>query len=68
MPARSTFTINLKEGFPHLPGAPIVEAVIHWRALAAKPLKESAVPEVLQQRFGEYECQEQQEIGAAFRA
>jgi len=28
--------INLKEPFPHLPGAPIVEAIIHWQTRATK--------------------------------
>ncbi len=32
MNAWPTFTINPAEEFPHLDRAPIVEAVIHWRA------------------------------------
>jgi uncharacterized protein (TIGR04255 family) len=68
MPARPTFTIDLEEDFPRLARPPIVEAVIHWRAPAAKPLKDSTVLKALQQRFDDYKWQEQQEVGAAFQA
>ena len=36
MAAPERFHFNLDEEFPHLPSAPIVEAVIHWRARAEK--------------------------------
>ena len=32
----NVFKIDLSESFEHLPNAPIVEAVIHWRARAEK--------------------------------
>jgi len=39
MSAQPAFTIDLKEKFKHLPRAPIVEAVIHWRARGEKKIK-----------------------------
>lgn len=65
MGAEPIFIINREEKFPHLPAAPIVEAVIHWRSPAEKPLNDAAIPKKLQERFPEYQFQEQQEIEAA---
>lgn len=36
--------IDTSESFPHLPGAPIVEAVIHWRARSGKDLQGLEAP------------------------
>lgn len=48
------FTIDLSETFPHLPGAPIVEAVIHWRARAGSGLEPDALRQELAARLPEY--------------
>jgi uncharacterized protein (TIGR04255 family) len=58
------FKIDLSESFEHLPNAPIVEAVIHWRARAEKKLEPDALLEQLKHRLPEYpNHQRQQEIG-----
>jgi uncharacterized protein (TIGR04255 family) len=58
------FKIDLSESFEHLPNAPIVEAVIHWRARAEKKLDPDALLEQLMDRVPEYpNHQRQQEIG-----
>ena len=58
------FKIDLSESFEHLPNAPIVEAVIHWRARAEKKLEPDALLEQLKERLLEYpNPQRQQEIG-----
>jgi uncharacterized protein (TIGR04255 family) len=54
MPARPTFTIDLKEGFPKLPRAPIVEAVIHWRARSEKKLKRDELRQQLVEKLPDY--------------
>jgi len=38
MAAQPVFKLDLSERFPHLPRAPIVEAVIHWRARSEQRL------------------------------
>lgn len=43
------FKIDLAEEFPHLRRAPIVEAVIHWRARSEKPLE----PQELRRQLAE---------------
>ncbi len=68
MPVRPIFAIDLDEEFTHLPGAPIVEAVIHWRAPAGLPLDTQKLQDDLKTRFDQYDCHEQQEVGAAFQA
>ncbi len=68
MPARTTFTIDLNEPFPHLSAAPIVEAVIHWRAPAGRPLHRADLQAALTSKFDQYDCREQQEVGTAFQA
>jgi uncharacterized protein (TIGR04255 family) len=52
------------EHFPHLPRAPIVEAVIHWQAPSAKAFDQTQVQEEVKRRFPEYGCQAQQELRA----
>lgn len=66
------FTIDLKESFPHLPHAPIVEAVIHWRARSEKALEPDKLLEELKERLPNYptakpqhEVQLQAQIGPA---
>ena len=54
MAARPTFTIDLKEDFPHLHGAPIVEAVIHWRARSEKKLKREELRQELVRKLPDY--------------
>lgn len=48
------FQIDLSEPFPHLPRAPIVEAVIHWQARAEAKLSEDELRPQLQERLPEY--------------
>jgi uncharacterized protein (TIGR04255 family) len=46
------FRLDLAEAFPHLPAAPVVEAVIHWTAKLNKPLVPEAFRRQLEQRLG----------------
>lgn len=48
------FTIDFNESFPHLDHAPIVEAVIHWRARAEKTLEPEKLLQELKDRLPEY--------------
>lgn len=48
------FDIDLEESFPHLPAAPIVEAVIHWRARATKEWQPDQLRKSLAERLPEY--------------
>jgi len=58
------FKIDLSESLEHLPNAPIVEAVIHWRARAEKKLEPAALLEQLKTKLPDYpHSQRQQEIG-----
>jgi uncharacterized protein (TIGR04255 family) len=57
------FKLDLSEPFPHLPRAPIVEAVIHWVARAGKPLSQEELRKQLAERLPEYpDCQPQQRL------
>jgi uncharacterized protein (TIGR04255 family) len=49
-----SFAIELDESFPHLPRAPIVEAVIHWQARAGRPLDPESLRKLLEERLPEY--------------
>jgi len=63
------FKIDQSESFDHLPHAPIVEAVIHWRARAEKKLEPDALLEQLKAKLPDYpHSQRQQElaVGAEF--
>lgn len=67
----SEFKIDSSESFEHLPNAPIVEAVIHWRARSGKKLEPDELLEQLKEELPDYpNSQRQQElgIGAEFRA
>lgn len=58
------FKIDLTESFEHLPGAPIVEAVIHWRARAEQKLEPDVLLEQLKGKLPDYpNSQRQQQIG-----
>ena len=58
-----TFQFNLDEQFPHLPSAPVVEAVVHWRARAKEPWEPDSLCEQLVQRLPDYpNCQPQHEM------
>lgn len=46
--------VDWTEEFPHLPGAPIVEAVIHWQAHAKTDLQPEALKASLQARVADY--------------
>lgn len=57
------FEIDLNESFPRLPRAPIVEAVIHWRARAEKTLDRAELLEEIKARLPDYPtAQLQQEV------
>jgi uncharacterized protein (TIGR04255 family) len=60
--------IDLDGNFPHLPNAPIVEAVIHWQASPSKSLDREELKKELAQRFGSYSLHEQQQVEAALSA
>lgn len=58
-----SFKVDLSETFEHLPNAPIVEAVIHWRARAEKKLEPAKLLEQLKAKLPDYpHLQRQQEI------
>jgi uncharacterized protein (TIGR04255 family) len=58
MARRPAFKFDLAESFPHLPSAPIVEAVIHWTARAGKELQPDELKNQLRERLADYpECQ-----------
>ncbi|MBM4091685.1 MAG: TIGR04255 family protein [Planctomycetes bacterium] len=60
------FKIDLSESFEHLPNAPIVEAVIHWRARAERKLEPAALLDQLKAKLPDYpHSQRQQEFGVA---
>lgn len=67
----SRFKIDLTESFEHLPHAPIVEAVIHWRARAEKKLEPDELLEQLKEKLPDYPSSQRQQdlgIGSEFRA
>lgn len=49
-----TIDIDLSEDFPHLPGAPIVEAVIQWVARAGKAFESEKLQKQLADRLPSY--------------
>lgn len=58
------FKIDLSETFEHLPNAPIVEAVIHWRARSGKKLVPDTLLEELRAKLPDYpNSQRQHELG-----
>ena len=60
----SEFKIDSSESFEHLPNAPIVEAIIHWRARAEKKLEPDDLLEQLKAKLPDYpNSQRQQEFG-----
>ncbi len=63
MNARPTFTINPADNFPHLNRAPIVEAVIHWRARSEKEVDRESLLEELRAKLPDYpHVQSQEEV------
>ncbi len=54
MNARPLFKIDLSERFPHLARAPIVEAVIHWRARSEEKLKRDELRQQLVSALADY--------------
>jgi hypothetical protein len=58
MGRRTAFKFDTSKSFPHLPSAPIVEAVIHWTARAGKEFQPDELKNQLGQRLPNYpECQ-----------
>jgi len=61
--------IDLTESFEHLPNAPIVEAVIHWRARAEKQLEPDELLRHLKAKLPDYpnvQGQQEVDVGAEF--
>ena len=48
------FVMNADEEFPHLPKAPIVEAVIHWQALPAEAFEPGKLLKQLKKHLPDY--------------
>jgi uncharacterized protein (TIGR04255 family) len=64
---KAGFRIDLNESFEHLPGAPIAEALIHWRARAGKTLTAESFQTALTDRLTDYPApkrQHQLQVGA----
>jgi len=59
------FQIDQSKRFPHLPRAPIVEAVLHWQAAASTQLDKEALEVQLQKSFPDYEIAPQHNIEMA---
>jgi uncharacterized protein (TIGR04255 family) len=53
--------LSVSQSFPKLAHAPIVEAVIHWRARAEQSFSQTLRSE-LETKFPHYECHEQREL------
>jgi uncharacterized protein (TIGR04255 family) len=62
MARAAEFQFNLEKAFPNLPAAPIVEAVIHWRARATSPWQPDALKKELAARLPEYDQCEPQRL------
>lgn len=60
MSAPKKSIIDPNTEFPHLPNAPIVEAVLHWKAVAGRTLDKETVQSQLRQRFPKFDCKHQQ--------
>lgn len=66
MKSERVFKFELEEQFPQLPGAPIVEAVIHWVARIEKPVAPDDLRKQLTERLPGYsECHVQREFRLA---
>lgn len=63
---QKTFQIDHDKTFPTLPGAPIVEAVLHWQAFATETRDENSLLELLEQRFADYDVAPQHNLNATF--
>ncbi len=62
--SRGEFKIDLAEQFEHLTNAPIVEAVIHWRARSEKKPEPEVLLERLKEKLPDYpNSQRRQELG-----
>ena len=55
-----SFQINVAREFPHLPKAPIVEALIQWQASPSKSLDREDLKKELAGRFSAYSLDVQQ--------
>ena len=54
MSLKPKIKINLEEEFPHLPHAPIVEAVIHWRARPEKNIQSNELHQQFIEELPDY--------------
>ena len=63
MKQQREFQLDLTGTFPHLPAAPVVEAVLHWHARAGKTIPAEELKKLLAERLPEYpECQPQHQL------
>ncbi|MEX1028043.1 MAG: hypothetical protein WD049_08560 [Candidatus Paceibacterota bacterium] len=60
----SRFVMNLDEEFPHLPKAPLVEAVIHWQALPADAYEPAKLLGQLKELLPDYLSQNLKTVAA----
>ena len=59
--------IDHSESFPYLAsGAPIVEAVLHWQAMATKEYQEAELLKEMQVSFPDYTSTNQHNLEAGF--
>ncbi len=64
--SESKFHIDFSKSFPNLPGAPIVEAVVHWQSAASIAMVDADLAKLLSEKFGDYQIVPQQNVSAAF--
>ncbi len=63
MKQKRAFHLDLNESFPHMADAPIVEAVIHWRARAGKALTSEGLRQQLVGQLPSYpDCRPQHHL------
>jgi uncharacterized protein (TIGR04255 family) len=58
--------IDHSEAFPNLARAPIVEAVLHWHAIASKVFREADLLKLMQHDFPDYSSTNQHNLEAGF--
>ncbi|REJ87050.1 MAG: TIGR04255 family protein [Planctomycetota bacterium] len=58
--------IDHSETFPNLANAPIVEAVVHWQAMASRDYREANLLQLMQEAFPDYTSTNQHNLEAGF--
>jgi uncharacterized protein (TIGR04255 family) len=62
----NVLTIDHSEEFPNLANAPIVEAVLHWQAMASREYREAELLAEMQSSFPDYTATSQHNFEAGF--